>query len=244
MNCWSSLIWMPHNKLKFLANDWDLFPFSTALILHSVVSVCVCLCEYVHVRQTYIYVPPVFFFFLPSHSNHSDSLLFPFQAPSLNYCQQPVCQCHHPVCLIYGLTQMSLVERNHVFIWCHWSFLSLAWPPACHFGGTYSMLGRRMCLRTPNPAAVAVSVSGTPVCSDRPATMMTASPPTRRRGSRANPDTPSKGAASRLHESASAPSKPHSASHPAGAEQPAALPLLPGPSKFHGAAPFGLDVVP
>lgn len=95
-----------------------------------------------------------------------------------------------------------------------------------------------------NSQSVAVSLSGTPVCSDRPATMMTASPPTRRRGLRANPDTPSKGAASRLHESASAPSKPHSASHPAGAQQPVAPPLLPGPSKFHVAAPFGLDVVP
>lgn len=70
---------------------------------------------------------------------------------------------------------MSLVERNPVFIWCHWSFLSLTCHQLASLGNIFDVRVVHV-LHTPNPATKAVSVSSTPVCSDRPATMMTASP--------------------------------------------------------------------
>lgn len=100
---------------------------------------------------------------------------------------------------------MSLVERNHVYIWCHWSFLSLT----CHqLGSVGNIFDVRLVhvLQTPNPASKALSVSTTPVCSDRPATMMTAS---RRCGRAACEPTLTcrqKEQPCRLHEYSSAPS--------------------------------------
>lgn len=70
---------------------------------------------------------------------------------------------------------MSLVERNLVFIWCHWSFLSLTCHQLASLGNIFHVRVVHV-LHTPHPATNVVSVSGTPVCSDRPATMMTASP--------------------------------------------------------------------
>lgn len=70
---------------------------------------------------------------------------------------------------------MSLVERNHVFIWCHWSFLSLTCHQLASLGNIFDVRVVHV-LHTPHSATKAVSVSSTPVCSDRPATMMTASP--------------------------------------------------------------------
>lgn len=81
---------------------------------------------------------------------------------------------HHPVCLIYGLTKISLVEHNHVFMWCHWSFLSLTCHQLASLGNIFNSRVVHV-LYTLHPATKAVFVSSIPVCSDRPATMMTTS---------------------------------------------------------------------
>lgn len=136
-------------------------------------SLCVFPCVYMRVMFIYavsIWRGDIF------HFNYRGRLKFCYQGSFLSHASS---QCvsalsHHPVSLIYGLTQMSLVERNHVFIWCHWSFLSLTCHQLASLGNIFDVRVVHV-LRTPHPATKAVSVSSAPVCSDRPATMMTAS---------------------------------------------------------------------
>lgn len=59
-------------------------------------------------------------------------------------------------------------------MWCHWSFLSLTCHQLASLGNIFNSRVVHV-LYTLHPATKAVFVSSIPVCSDRPATMMTTS---------------------------------------------------------------------
>lgn len=133
-----TLHWWCNTNLLLAMSEPSIFSPRLVLIFF----LCACVCVWGGV--VFIYAVSV------SHLNYRGRLTLcyqgSFQSNASSECVSAL--SHHPVCLIYGLTQMSSAERNRAFIWCHRSFLSLTCHQLASLGNIFDVRVVHV-LRTP-----------------------------------------------------------------------------------------------